>query len=95
MDRNLLERSKNFTERNTFEVRDYKDFKKIMTTKRGFILAPWCEKEKCEKKIKEETKATTRCKPMKIQNPKSKIQNLKCVYCKQKAKGFWLFAQSY
>jgi prolyl-tRNA synthetase len=95
MDRNLFERSKNFTEKNTFEVRDYKEFKKIMETRKGFILAPWCEKEKCEEKIKEETKATTRCKPMKIQNPKSKVKNLKCVYCRQKAKGFWLFAQSY
>jgi prolyl-tRNA synthetase len=95
MDKNLLERSKNFTEKNTFEVRDYKEFKKIMETKRGFILAPWCEKEKCEEKIKEETKATTRCKPMKIQNLKSKIQKVKCVYCRQKAKGIWLFAQSY
>ena len=95
MDKNLLERSKNFTEKNTFEVRDYGEFKKIMETKRGFILAPWCEKEKCEEKIKEETKATTRCKPMRIQNLKSKIQKVKCVYCKQKAKGFWLFAQSY
>jgi prolyl-tRNA synthetase len=95
MDKNLLERSKNFTEKNTFEVRDYEEFKKIMETKRGFILAPWCEKEKCEEKIKEETKATTRCKPMKIQNLQFKIKNLKCVYCRQKAKGIWLFAQSY
>jgi prolyl-tRNA synthetase len=95
MDRNLFERSKNFTERNTFEVRDYKEFKKIMETKRGFILAPWCEKEKCEEKIKEETKATTRCKPKESQKSKVKSQNLKCVYCRQKAKGFWLFAQSY
>jgi prolyl-tRNA synthetase len=95
MDRNLFERSKNFTERNTFEVRDYKEFKKNMETKRGFILAPWCEKEKCEEKIKEEIKATTRCKPKEIQNSKFKIQNLKCIYCRQKAKGFWLFAQSY
>jgi prolyl-tRNA synthetase len=95
IDRNLFERSKNFTEKNTFEVRDYKEFKKIMETKRGFILAPWCEKEKCEEKIKEETKATTRCRPMKIENWKLKIGNSKCVYCKQKAKGYWLFAQSY
>jgi hypothetical protein len=59
-----------------------------METKRGFILAPWCEKEKCEEKIKEETKATTRCKPMKIQNPKSKIQNLSVFIVGKRLKDF-------
>ena len=95
MDRNLLIRSKSFTEKNTFEVGDYKEFKKIMETKRGFIFAPWCEEEKCEAEIKKETKATTRCKPIRSQKPKVKSQKLKCVYCKKKAKDFWLFAQSY
>jgi len=95
-DRNLFERSKNFTEKNTFEVTDYKKFKKIMEGGKGFIFAPWCENEKCEAKIKEETKATTRCKLVENQKVKTKKQNeLKCIYCKQKAKGVWLFAQSY
>ncbi len=96
IDQNLFERSKKMTEENTFKITDYKEFKKIMETTRGFILSPWCEKEKCEEKIKEETKATTRCKPMIfVENNKHVIKNIKCIYCKQKAKGFWLFGQSY
>ena len=95
MDKNLLERSKEFTEKNTYYIENYHQFKEIIENKRGFIFAPWCEREKCEAKIKEETKATTRCKPIKSQKLKGKSQKLKCIYCKEKAKDFWLFAQSY
>ena len=86
----MLENSKNFLEENTFEVKDYEDFKKIMKTTRGFIKAFWCENVECEKKIKEETKASTRCKPL---NVKEKTGN--CIYCDQPAKFIWYFAQAY
>ncbi|GIW67294.1 MAG: proline--tRNA ligase [Candidatus Parcubacteria bacterium] len=104
IEKNLFLRSKEFTEKNTYFVKDYQEFKKIMKTKRGFIQAYWCEKEECESKIKEETKATTRCLPLDIKN--SRITNYKlrltnysskgkCVYCGKKARNVWLFAQSY
>jgi len=95
MDKNLLKRSKEFIEKNTYYTENYSEFKKIIENKKGFIFAPWCEKESCEDKIKEETKATTRCKPIKNQRSNVRSQKLKCVYCKEKAKDFWLFAQSY
>jgi len=93
IEKNLLQRSKEFTEKNTHEVGSYQEFKKIMETKRGFIKAWWCENEKCEAKIKEETKATTRCLPLESETKKSKKQ--KCIYCGRPAKNLWLFAQSY
>ncbi len=98
IEENLLKKSKKFTFDHTFSVNSYNEFKKILTTKRGFIKAFWCENKKCEAKIKEETKATTRCLP--IQKSRSKIQEVrskknKCIYCGRKAKNEWLFAQSY
>jgi prolyl-tRNA synthetase len=39
---NLLEKHKQFTQDNTFQVDSYDEFKKIMSTTRGFISAHWC-----------------------------------------------------
>jgi prolyl-tRNA synthetase len=61
-----------------------------MNGKRGFIKAFWCEDEACEKAIKEETKASTRCKPLDAKEEKGK-----CVYCGKDAKYRWYFAQAY
>jgi len=87
---NLFERSKKFLEENTREVETYMEFKDIMETKKGFIKAFWCESPDCEKKIKEETKASTRCLPF-----PAKEENGKCIYCGEKAIHKWIFAQSY
>ncbi len=87
---NLLEKSRNFTLENLFEVNSYEEFKKVMEEKRGFLSAFWCEREECETKIKEETKATTRCLPLEFNEEKGK-----CIYCQKEAKRRWLFAQSY
>lgn len=86
----LLEKSKQFTRDNTRQADNYPQFKEIMNTTRGFIEAFWCEDPICEAKIKEETKATTRCLPL------GSIEvNGECIYCKKSAKFRWLFGQSY
>ncbi len=86
----LFEKMKKFTLENTHSVDSYDEFKKIMETTRGFIKAMWCEDPDCEKKIKEETKATTRVLPL-----DSKEENGICIYCNKPAKNRWLFAQAY
>lgn len=86
----LFERHKNFTEENTHSINSYKEFKEIMKTKRGFIKAMWCGNPDCEEKIKEETKASTRCLPLSVRKEVGK-----CIYCGKKAKYRWLFAQAY
>lgn len=86
----LLEKSKRFTEQNTRQVDNYPQFKEIMNTTRGFIEAFWCEDLKCEAKIKEETKATTRCLPLDAVEADGQ-----CIYCGNVAKNRWLFGQSY
>ena len=49
---------------NTTRVKSYDEFKEVMATKRGFILAGWNGDAAVEAKIKEETKATIRVIPM-------------------------------
>lgn len=90
MQTDLLEKSKQFTHDNTRQADNYSEFKKIMNTTRGFIEAFWCEDPKCEAKIKDETKATTRCLPLDAIEA-----NGKCIYCGKSAKFRWFFGQSY
>jgi prolyl-tRNA synthetase len=85
----LIMAEKNLAE-NTTEAKTYDQFKKIMSTKRGFIKAYWCGDPKCEQKIKEETKAATRVSPFE----KTKTAG-KCIYCGNKAQDLWYFGQPY
>lgn len=86
----MYEASKNTLNEMTNDVDDYEEFKKIMKSTRGFIRAFWCEDKTCEEKIKEETKASTRCRAWDI-----KPEDGKCVYCGKNAKSRWHFAQAY
>lgn len=86
----LLSRATEFLEKNTHQVDTYESFREILATKRGFISAFWCESEECEKEIKAQTKATTRCLPL-----ESKVEPGKCIYCGGIAKHRWIFAQAY
>ncbi|MBL7142025.1 proline--tRNA ligase [Patescibacteria group bacterium] len=76
----------------TVEVDDYQEFKKVIKNKKLFIRAFWCEDKKCEEKIKQETKSTTRV--LEIEKAKKSLSG-KCIYCGQPAKHRWLFAQAY
>lgn len=87
---NLYQKARKFLEENTHKVDDYQEFKRIMKSKRGFILAFWCGKPDCEEKIKSETKASNRCLPT-----GGKKERGKCVYCGKPAEYRWLFAQAY
>ncbi len=86
----MFENSKKFLAENTREAESFDEFKKLMAGKRGFIKAFWCEDPECEKKIKEETKASTRCKPLDAKEEKGV-----CMYCQKEAKFRWYFAQAY
>ena len=87
--KNLFLKSAQYLKENTREVFEYKDFVDIMKKEKGFLKAFWCEDAKCEAKIKEETKATTRVLPS-LSKEKGK-----CIYCGKSAKRKWIFAQAY
>jgi len=86
----LFTAHKIFTQDHTFSVDSYDEFKNIMNTSRGFILAHWCEDSDCENEIKKDTKATTRCLPL-----DSKEEKGKCIRCSKDSHHRWLFALSY
>lgn len=86
----LLARHKKFTEDHTYVVNSYDEFKNIMEGERGFLSAFWCEDAGCEAKIKQETKATTRCLPIDAKEEKGN-----CIGCGKPAVHRWIFAQSY
>jgi prolyl-tRNA synthetase len=88
--RSLFEKAQSFLKENTYAVKDYDEFKRVMRKKRGLIEVFWCEDEACEKGIKEETKATTRCLSLDAKEKKGK-----CIYCGRKASHRWCFAQAY
>ena len=90
MQTRMFEKQKAFLKSRTYDVTTYDEFKKIMSTTKGFINAFWCETAACEKEIKTETKATTRCLAMDAKEEKGV-----CVHCGKPATHKWIFGQSY
>ncbi len=74
---------------NTFAVTSYEDFKK-QAAKGGYIKAMWCGDPACEKAIKQETSATTRC----IRDDEPAVGKT-CIYCGKPAKHLVYFAKAY
>jgi prolyl-tRNA synthetase len=77
-------------EEKTATVQNYDEFRKIIKEKGGFIKAAWCSDSNCEEKIKEETGATIRLKPLEKEKPTAE-----CIYCGNKAVEMVYFARSY
>src|SRR5262249_47219335 len=86
----LLARARRFVEDHTTRVATYDEFKRVMSEKRGFIVAGWCRSAECEAKIKEETKATVRVMPIEG-TPGAGA----CVRCGEGSSGEVYFAQAY
>lgn len=85
----MYERALKHREENTHTVSSYEEFKEVLETKGGYLKAMWCGDEECEKKIKDETGASTRC----IVHDKPHADH--CVYCGKKAKKVVYFAKAY
>ena len=61
---NLYNKAVGYRTKNTTEVKSYDEFKEVLNSKGGFILAHWDGTSGTEEKIKNETKATIRCIPL-------------------------------
>ncbi len=90
MQREMLERARNFQQENTFDVDDYDTFKEIVNGKGGFIRAHWCGNPECETKVKNDTKATIRNIPF-----DQKKEAGKCLICGGDSDGRVIFAKAY
>ncbi len=87
---NLFQMARKFRDENTYRLNDYNEFKRIIESDGGFVIAPWCESAQCEEAIKEETKATIRCIPF---EQDGKVD--RCIYCGKEATIKALFARAF
>ncbi len=84
----LLQKSRQIRDENTREASNYENLKEILKTHKGFVKVYWNDDPAIEAKIKEETKAVSRCKIAENQEGVD-------FYTGQPASDVWLFAQSY
>jgi prolyl-tRNA synthetase len=84
----LFERALKFRQANTFEPGDYTELKQVLQD--GWAYVWWCQKPECEARIKEDTRATSRCIP--LEQPGG---NGKCVVCGEAASVKAYYARAY
>ena len=85
----LITQARDFRDKNTHMVKDFDDFKNIISNG-GFVRCGWDGSSETEAKIKQDTKATIRCIPF-DEDP----GGLTCVLTGQKAKHEVIFAKAY
>ncbi len=88
--KNIYNKALKFREENTYKVDTWEEFKEVLNTKGGFILAHWDGTRETEAKIQEETKATIRIIP--LDAPKEKG---KCILTGKPSERRVIFAKSY
>ncbi|MEN6528453.1 MAG: proline--tRNA ligase [Anaerolineaceae bacterium] len=84
----LYERAKSFRDSHIEEVDTYEELSAAI--EKGWAYAWWCGNPACEARVKEDTKATTRCIPMDQPGGKGK-----CVVCGEEAHEKIYFAKAY
>ncbi len=84
----LLQRATEYRDAHIHEPAGYDEFKQIVAD--GWAYAWWCGSAACEAKIKEETRATTRCIP--ADQPEG---HGSCIYCGRPATERVYFARAY
>ncbi len=85
----MYAKAKAFFAEHTHEVNDYEELKAAVQG--GWAFAWWCGDAACEAKIKEDTKATSRCIP--LEQPE--VGDARCVVCGQPAQHKVYFAKAY
>jgi prolyl-tRNA synthetase len=86
----LYQRAIDLRDAHTTSVDTYEEFRKVVATKGGFVLAHWDGTTETEKKIQVETKATIRCIPLDA-SPEQGI----CMYSGKPSQQRVVFAQAY
>lgn len=87
---NLFNRALARREAFTTEVNSYEEFKEVLDTKGGFVVAHWDGTAETEEKIKQETKATIRCIPL-----NNKLEDGVCIYSGKPSIQRVYFARNY
>lgn len=84
----MLKRATEFRDAHIFDPKDLDDL--VETIKKGWALSHWCESAACEAKVKELTKASTRCIPL-DQEPSVG----KCIVCGAPSHRKVIFGRAY
>ncbi len=84
----MYEKAKAFRDSHIFDPKDYDEMKSIL--EKGWAYSWWCGDAACEAKVKEDTKATTRCIP--LDQPEGKG---KCIVCGKEAHEKVYFSKAY
>ncbi len=84
----LLQKATAFRDAHIREALTYEELKK--SVQEGWAFSYWCEGKECEAKIKEDTKATTRCIPFNQDHSTGK-----CVVCGKETSTKAYFAKAY
>jgi prolyl-tRNA synthetase len=87
---NLYNKALKRTEEMTTVVNSYDEFKEVLDTKGGFVVAHWDGTPETEELIKQETKATIRCIPL-----NNKLEEGTCIYSGKPSIQRVVFARSY
>lgn len=85
----LFQRAAQFRDANTVHAETYNELKEAIE-QRKFVDAFWCGDRACENKIKDDTKATNRCMPLKQPGDSGP-----CIACGKTGDGHWIFARAY
>jgi prolyl-tRNA synthetase len=88
----MLASAKAFRAEHLHEAKTYDDLKKVVED--GWALTYHCGTRECEDKIKEETKASSRCYPLDL-NPEWQPKGKTCAVCGKPAFGKAYFARAY
>ena len=86
--KSLLARATDFRNEHIFEPKSYLEFPEVI--QKGWAYSFWCGSEICEQKIKEDTKATTRCIPL-----ENNQGDGPCIVCGREATQKVYFAKAY
>ncbi len=84
----LLRAATAFRDANIHDPKDYQELKQVVED--GWAFSWWCGDKACEAKVKEDTKATTRCIP--FEQPAGSGT---CIVCGKKAEKKVYFARAY
>jgi prolyl-tRNA synthetase len=84
----LFKRALAFREANTCNPKNYTELQEI--EQKGWAISWWCGSADCEARVKEDTKATTRCIPLEQESGEGK-----CIVCGKSAAQKVFFARAY
>ena len=86
----MILKSKKRLKEHTHEVSSYDEFKELISSQSGFVIAGWDGTNETEEAIKAETKATIRCIPEDLDN-----KGVTCIYSGKPAQYKVIFSNSY